>query len=299
MSYNGPQPLCWGPLSLLVHARDLVIAGTTLCQSMLPHSRSFLTQSSATVMDISRVATVCYDSLLAVVYPQPCHVCGRNVESRTFGVACESCWRQTRLFTPKDTVCWKCGLLSPGIVRPEKREQVRCRRCDDDAFTVARACGAYNGALRVSIIALKHEPHVCSRLVKLIALTQQQTPLNQATRIVPVPLHPERQRTRGFNQAAVIAEALSRNTSIVLDQVSLVRTTHADQHRAGMDARDRRKTVESAFKVLYPALIEGDRVLLVDDVFTTGATVSSCAQVLREAGAAEVFVLTIARPVSF
>jgi ComF family protein len=250
-------------------------------------------------MNIGRVADVCYDSLLAVVYPQPCHVCGRNVESRTFGVACEACWRQARLFTAEDTFCWKCGLLSLGTVTPEKREQVRCRRCDDDPFTVARACGAYDGALRVSILALKREPHLSSRLVKLIASTQQQHPLNHATRIVPVPLHPERQRTRGFNQAAVIAGALSRATSIALDQVSLVRTSHTDQHRAGMDARDRRKTVESAFEVLYPALIEGERVLLVDDVFTTGATVSSCAQALREAGAAEVFVLTIARPVSF
>ena len=181
----------------------------------------------------------------------------------------------------------------------ENAEQVRCRRCNDDAFTVARACGAYDGALRVSILALKREPHLCRRLVNLVASTQQQNPLNQATRIVPVPLHPERQRTRGFNQAAVIAAALSRATSIVLDPVSLVRTSHTERHRAGMDSQDRRKTVESAFKVLYPALIQGELVLLVDDVFTTGATVSSCAQALREAGAAEVFVLTIARPVSY
>lgn len=250
-------------------------------------------------MNISRVANVCYDSLLTVVYPQPCHACGRSVESRAFGVACETCWRQSRLFTAEDTLCWKCGLLSLGTVTPEKRDQVRCRRCDDDAFTAARACGAYDGALRVSILALKRQPHLCPRLVNLIASTQQQNPLNQATRIVPVPLHPERQRTRGFNQAAVIAAALSPATSICLDQVSLVRTSHTERHRAGMDSRDRRKTVESAFKVLYPALIKGERVLLVDDVFTTGATVSSCAEALREAGAAEVFVLTIARPVSY
>lgn len=250
-------------------------------------------------MNLGRVANLCYDSLLTVVYPQPCLVCGRSVESRAFGVACKTCWRQTRLFTAEDTLCWKCGLLSLGTVSHEKREHVRCRHCDDAAFTVARACGAYDGALRVSILALKREPHLCSRLVKLIASSQQQNPLNQATRIVPVPLHPARQRTRGFNQAVVIATALSRATSIVLDQVSLVRTSHTDQHRAGMDVRDRRKTVESAFEVLYPALIEDERVLLVDDVFTTGATVSSCAQALHEAGAAEVFVLTIARPVNY
>ena len=103
-----------------------------------------------------------------------------------------------------------------------------------------------------------------------------------------------RVQSSGGNCCAVIACYFHRS-----DQVSLVRTCHTDQHRAGMDVRDRRKTVENVFKVWYPALIEAESVLLVDDVFTTGATVSSCAQALREAGAAEVFVLTLARPVTY
>jgi ComF family protein len=247
-------------------------------------------------MVISRAANTCYDSLLATFYPQKCEVCGGSVESRAFGVACERCWQHTHIFTHEDALCWKCGLLSRGTVADEKREQVRCRRCDDDAFTVARACGIYEGALRASILALKHEPHMCRQLIRLISAVHQQHPLNRATRIVPVPLHPERQKSRGYNQAALIAGAVSRASSIVLDQVSLVRTSHTDQHRAGMDARDRRKTVESAFTVCYPALIEGERVLLIDDVFTTGATVSSCAHALLDAGADDVFVLTLARP---
>jgi len=247
-------------------------------------------------MTLKRAANACYDSLLAVFYPQPCEVCGGSVESRVFGVACERCWGQTHILTAQETLCWKCGLPSPGKVADDKREQVRCRRCDDDAFSVARACGIYEGALRVSILALKREPHVCGHLTKLLSEAQQQYPLNRVTRIVPVPLHPERQKTRGFNQAALIAGALSRASSIVADEVSLVRTLHTDQHRAGMDARERRRTVESAFTVRYPALITGERVLLIDDVFTTGATVSSCAQALLDAGAEDVYVLTLARP---
>jgi len=250
-------------------------------------------------MKISAAANTCYDSLLAIFYPQACEVCGGSVESRRFGVACEACWKQTHLFTSEDTLCWKCGVPSRGTVAVEKREQVGCRRCDDDAFTVARACGGYEGALRASILALKRDPFVCRRLVELMSLAQTQDPLNSATRIIPVPLHKERQRTRGFNQAALLASALSRANSIILDSSNLVRTTHTNQHRAGMDARDRRKTVENAFNVRYPALIEGERVLLVDDVFTTGATVSSCAQALLHVGAAEVYVLTLARPFSY
>lgn len=129
--------------------------------------------------------------------------------------------------------------------------------------------------------------------------TQGHYPLSQATRIVPVPLHPERERARGFNQAAVLARELSKATLLPLDEISVVRKHHSKRHRAGMDGKGRRDTVADAFQVIYPALIAGERVLLVDDVFTTGATVSSCAKTLLDAGAVEVFVLTIARPVRY
>ena len=113
---------------------------------------------------------------------------------------------------------------------------------------------------------------------------------------MPVPLHRERQKLRGFNQASVIAHALSAKVSLPVDEVSLVRVEHTERHRAGMDARDRRESVETAFAVAHPALIAGERILLIDDVFTTGSTVSACASALFAAGAEKVFVLTLARP---
>jgi ComF family protein len=247
----------------------------------------------------TRAANLFYDSCLALLYPQACAVCGNSVESRTLGVACEKCWQQTQIFTGNETVCWKCGALSAGSVAAEQRDQVRCRRCEADAFTVARTCGAYEGALRASVLLLKREPHVCRKLVDLLANVQRRYPLNQATRIVPVPLHHQREKDRGFNQAGVIARALSAAVSLPVDEISLVRTEHTARHRAGMDARDRRESVEKAFAVSYPALIAGERILLIDDVFTSGATVSACAKVLLAAGAAEVFVLTIARPLAY
>lgn len=247
-------------------------------------------------MRLTSTASLCYDSLLALVYPQPCAICSGSVELRALGVACTSCWRQTPIFTGAETCCWKCGQPSAGTVSLEKREQVRCRRCDDDAFAAARACGLYEGALRASVLSLKREPHLCNRLTELLLKTQQQYPLNQATLIVPVPLHPDRLKARGFNQATVIGRALSTGASILIDEVSLIRTLHINRHRAGMDWKDRRATVEDAFRVSRPAVISGERVLLVDDVFTTGSTVSSCAKALLLAGAAEVYVLTIARP---
>ncbi|HWS56694.1 MAG TPA: phosphoribosyltransferase family protein, partial [Pyrinomonadaceae bacterium] len=124
---------------------------------------------------------------------------------------------------------------------------------------------------------------------------RRRAPLDAATVVVPVPLHPERERGRGFNQAALLARALARRAGLPLDEWSLTRVAHTERHRAGMDRRARRETVEGAFRVVRPRLVAGRSVLLVDDVFTTGATASACAAALKAAGAAEVFVLTVAR----
>jgi ComF family protein len=247
----------------------------------------------------TRAANLLYDSCLALLYPQACAVCGDSVESRALGVVCEKCWQATQVFNGNETVCWKCGALSPGAVAPEQREDVHCRRCDADAFTVARACGTYEGALRASVLLLKRESHLCRKLVNLLVSVQRRYPLNQASRIIPVPLHREREQARGFNQAAIMGRALAEAVSLPIDEISLKRAEHTTRHRAGMDARDRRESVENAFTVAYPALVAGERILLVDDVFTSGATVSACAKVLLQAGAADVFVLTLARPLLF
>jgi ComF family protein len=236
-----------------------------------------------------------YDSVLALVYPQRCAACDGSVDSRHDGVACSTCWDATRIFDEDDTLCWKCGALSAAILPEKKRQTVRCGRCDADSFTSARACGLYEGALRASILALKREPNVTRRLLETLRRTQQRAPLAGADLIVPVPLHASREGERGFNQAVVLAREIARATELPIDEYSLVRRVHTERHRAGMDARSRRDSVDGAFEVRRPEPIASRRVLLVDDVFTTGATVSECAAVLKSAGAADVYVLTIAR----
>lgn len=248
-------------------------------------------------MWLTRGTSGLYDAALALLYPQSCAVCGESVETRDDGIACAACWNATRIFSEDELTCWKCGLPSLGVVEPSQKREVRCRRCDDEPFTAARACGAYEGALRASVLALKREPHVSPRLARLLSETQAREPLNGATRIIPVPLHHQRQRERGFNQAAALGRALARLSKLPLDEWSVARSLHSERHRAGMDARARRESIAGAFTIERPRLIEGERVLLVDDVFTTGATVSACAGALKEAGALEVFVLTVARPV--
>jgi ComF family protein len=236
-----------------------------------------------------------YDATLALVYPQACAVCGASVESRHDGVACATCWQVTRVFTEDDTLCWKCGKFTEAAVDTDKRQSIRCRQCNDDEFTGARACGFYEGALRASILQLKREPHVASRLAHLMLAAQRRAPIISANLIIPVPLHPERERERGFNQALLLAKELSRLSGLPLDEHAMVRRSHTGRHRAGMDAKARRQSVAGAFALRHSDLVEGRRVLLVDDVFTTGATVSAGAKVLKESGAREVLVLTVAR----
>ena len=237
-----------------------------------------------------------YDALLTVAYPQVCRVCGGSVEERALGVACRECWQATRIFSGAETICWKCGALSLGVdVLADVKKEIRCHDCDSHAFTAARAVGVYENALRVSVLEFKRRPHLSSALINLLLGAAQREPLNTATRIIPVPLHDKRVRERGFNQAAVIAEALSKQLKLPLDETSLTRIRGSEKYRAGLDRKGRRDTVTNAFRVRYPRLVEDERILLVDDVFTTGATVSACAEALVKANARAVLVLTIAR----
>ena len=226
-----------------------------------------------------------FDALLTLAYPQVCAICGRSVEQRRFGVACETCWNETELFTGEETICWKCGVSAD-----------RCRqRCDSQSFTVARAVGLYEGALRESVLLLKRQPHVSQHVGALLASAAKRNLLNASSRIIPVPLHDKRLKSRGFNQASIMAQSLSKSLGLPLDEVSLVRVSGTEQYRAGLDAKGRHDTVAGAFQVRHPRLVAGEDILLIDDVFTTGATVSACAEALTQAGARSVFVLTLAR----
>ena len=232
-------------------------------------------------MNLTRI----YDAILTLAYPQTCVICGKSVEQRRFGVACETCWSETRIFADDERICLKCG--AP--------DHERCGRCEELAFTVARAAGIYEGALRESVLLLKRQPYVPQHVESLLREVVRREPLSLSTRVIPVPLHPKRLKTRGFNQASIIGQTASRVLELPLDEVSLERVSTPEKYRAGMDRKGRRDTVAGAFRVAHPRLIAGESMLLVDDVFTTGATICACAEALIAAGAENVFVLTVAR----
>lgn len=236
-----------------------------------------------------------YDACLTLVYPQACAACGASVEARACSPACAECWKRTEIYATDAPMCWKCGIHGRQPIVEVEPTAIRCRRCDAEPWAAARSVGVYAGALRAAVLDLKRHPRIGKQTIELMGEWLRAAPLDAATLVVPVPLHKSRERERGFNQAAVIAEKLARRARLPFDDASLVRVKYAETHRAGMDAEARRESVADSFAVTRPRLVAGESVLLVDDVWTTGATASACAAPLLGAGAREVFVLTLAR----
>lgn len=234
------------------------------------------------------------DKILSVVYPHQCSLCNNIVENSPDGAACGACWEKTNVFCGKETLCEKCGAF---LRESETQTAVFCHKCDDHHYDYARAVGVYNTALSATVIELKRTPHIPSRTRELLFAAFRNSSFYDSTLIVPVPLSAKRRIERGFNQASVIAKALSKETAIPFDEYSLIRKIHTPMHRVAMDRKARDLTVKNAFEVRRPKLIAGHNILLVDDVFTSGATVSYCAKVLKKNGAVKVNVLTIARAI--
>jgi ComF family protein len=233
-----------------------------------------------------------FDSLLTLAYPQACQICESSVEKFTDGVACRLCWEKTNIFSGAETLCGKCG----AFLQPKSSDfQTFCHRCDEHFYDSASAVGIYEHALATSVLHLKREPFVAQRLRKLFISRFRDSAFQNSTLIVPVPLSKKRFLERGFNQAAVLSKILAKQTAIKLDEQSLVRKTHTPMHRAGMDGKARAMSVENAFEVKRPKFIKDEKILLVDDVFTSGATVSNCANVLKKNGADKVYIFTLAR----
>lgn len=154
---------------------------------------------------------------------------------------------------------------------------------------------AYEGTVRAAILALKYRAH--RRLVPFLAST-----LNQALEarpfsvdfLVPVPLGAARMHERGFNQSGLLAEALAAARGLKFEPDILIRHRETRQ-QARLPARDRLRNVAGAFSVPDSERVAGRRILLVDDVCTTGATLEACASILTEAGAEGVWAVVAAR----
>jgi len=174
----------------------------------------------------------------------------------------------------------------------------QCRR-RAPGFDYARAAARYDGVVREAVHAFKFGGRRALAVPLgdlLVEAAPGGLPAGIPDLLVPVPLHPRRERERGFNQAALLARRLGRLWGCPVREDVLARAVPTPS-QTEFDAVARRANVRSAFRLRRPAPIAGRHVVLVDDVLTTGATLSECARSLREAGAALVGALTVARVV--
>lgn len=239
------------------------------------------------------------DASLAMLYPSECRVCGRQIESWHDGVVCAPCWEAATTAWATRALCVKCGSPLHTLAPHLEGAARECGKCREFAFTFARAAGAYDNAMLESILWLKRHPHLPLRLSALLCATFDQTAeFHECETILPVPLHAARQSERSFNQAELIASVLANHSGLRVNTASLLRVKPTERHRAGMGADERAKSLRKAFRVHAPRLIVGRKVLVVDDVMTTGSTAHEIAQTLLDGGARSVKVLTLARAVS-
>ena len=230
------------------------------------------------------------NALIAAVLAPGCAVCASLLDEPLSGCVCNTCWSAIRPITPP--LCDRCG-------DPLPRLNMSARPHCPAGSTVARsrAIGGYEGTLREIIHALKSSRrHSLARQLAQRMRAHGSDVLDSVDCVVPVPLHWRREYRRGFNQAREIARHLGPP---MVDGLVRLRATRPQIELA---AHFRKTNVDGAFAVrrrwFRNSAFDGRRVLLVDDVSTTGATLDACARILKEAGAIEVFALTAARVVT-
>ncbi len=239
-------------------------------------------------------------ALASVVFPAPCRICERALDTGSVIPFCGECVAALRQTLPQP-LCALCGrpIVSPSVA--EGISPPRCHLCRRDiyGFDLARSFGAYTPQMSRAILLLKYGNVVplgnwFARL--LITLVAGSPADFAADAVVPVPLDRGRLRERGYNQAGLIAKPLAGLLGIPFRSALILRT-RPRPNLLRLTRRERWETVRGAYATHKAAQVDNLRVLLVDDVFTTGATLDACSRVLKGAGAARVVGLTVARAI--
>lgn len=233
------------------------------------------------------------DWAISQVLPHRCAACANLVASPGF---CAQCWPTLRFITAPHCFC--CG--DPFEVPASAMSRCGICSADPPPWQRARAIWRYDDASRGPVLALKYQDRTAFAAMAAPLLCRIGQNLLQApdALLVPVPLHWTRLAMRGFNQAALLADAVQRLSGVPVDKHSLRRARRTPPQQ-GLDRTARQTNVRKAF-VVRPAAapqLAGRAVILLDDVITTGATAAACAKALLKAGAATVDVLTLARVV--
>ncbi len=238
------------------------------------------------------------DALASLVFPAPCRVCEVTLDTASRIPICCDCLAALRPIS--GPVCQLCGrpFISPLAAAARRPLCHLCRR-GVYGFDLARSYGPYGDAMVRAITLLKYSAVTplgawfAARMAEMVA--REPAPF-AADVVVPVPLHATRLRERGYNQAELIARPLAKRLRLPFRSYLLVRTRPRPD-KLKLTRQERWRTVRGAYALREGNRVDKLRVLLVDDVFTSGATLDACARALRRAGASSVIGLTVARVV--
>lgn len=228
-----------------------------------------------------------------LLFPARCLGCDQQLPlGWQLPIFCPSCLDEISLI--RSPLCPNCGLpLNSGLDH-------FCGDClkKTFAFDLARAAVAYQGPITPLILSLKFGGQLTglSTMAHLASASAGFADLSEPDLILPVPLHPQRLRERGFNQALVLGRSCfpARRKKI---HAGLLIRKRATPPQTQLSGKERRKNLTQAFSITQPDMIRGKTILVIDDVFTTGSTVDECAKVLRRAGAKRIEVFTLARAI--
>jgi ComF family protein len=229
-----------------------------------------------------------FTSILDFFLPNFCLFCESAVGMNPEAAVCPAC--EAAVTWIQEPICPCCGAAFESLTGPAHL----CSTCQSQLppFKRARAVARFEGPVLEAVHRLKYQRQMAYArpLKKWLASPIGMEMAEAADLILPVPLHPKRLRRRGFNQALLLARAFD-HCKIKLDV--LIRRIWTDP-QVSLGKEQRQENIRRAFGVSKPEAVAGRRILLIDDVFTTGATVAECARVLLAAGADQVEVLTVA-----
>lgn len=237
---------------------------------------------------VARIAS----SVADLVYPPHCLICGVDIGHDHEEKLCNECRNSIPFISGR--ACARCGAPVGEHTVTDGCPQCSGRRL---AFSMAAAAGRYEGVLRELILQLKygHRGVLAAPMAALMLRCAEKNSIAGGMDfVVPVPLHTRKLTQRGFNQAELLARRVAAHLGIQVRSDVLVRVKNTPS-QTGLDRPSRRRNVAGAFAVPADCDLGGARLLLVDDVMTTGSTLSECASALRRAGVDEVRVLVAAR----
>jgi competence protein ComFC len=250
-------------------------------------------QPEADMSELQPALTGWLNAGLGFFYPEVCQLCGEERASESEGFVGPKCWQRVRFI--RRPFCERCGLPFEGDITTK----FECGNCRDMElhFSFARSAVVAKGPVLDVIHRYKYhqalwfEPFLADLLIREAASELRTAKWDM---IVPVPLHSAKQREREFNQAERISDCLADQIGIPV-RTNLLKRIQPTQTQTLLSKQQRAENVRRAFAPANRAQLSGEKVVLVDDVFTTGATTSACARILKHLGAGDVCVWTVAR----